>query len=70
MYILCADVTCIYIKAQERLGKLRLEALRATAKGEDDEWDEQDDEALVGEEQLPPKKGVPPEKRGELPQTK
>ena len=29
------------------------EALRATAKGEDDEWDEQDDEALVGEE--PPK---------------
>ena len=26
------------------------EALRATSKGEDDEWDEQDDEALVGGE--------------------
>ena len=39
--------------------------MRATAKGEDDEWDEQDDEALVGEEQQPSKKkGFPPEKKG------
>ena len=48
-------------------GPTNAEALRATAKGEDDEWDEQDDEALVGEGfQQPPKTkgGGFPRKKG------
>lgn len=41
----------LYEAGRERARRKQQAALRATAKGEDDEWDEQDDEALVDAEE-------------------